>query len=40
MDGVLLRESNNFRVVLTLGQIMRSVAVEVDRSDVEQIGDS
>lgn len=38
MEGVLLRESNNLRVVLTLGQIMRSVAVEVDRSDLEQIG--
>jgi transcription antitermination factor NusG len=40
MEGVLLRENNNLRVVLTLGQIMRSVAVEVDRSDLEQIGES
>jgi transcription antitermination factor NusG len=40
MEGVLLRENNHFRVVLTLGQIMRSVAVEVDRSDVEQIDES
>lgn len=34
-EGVLLRENNKFRVVLTLGQIMRSVAVEVDSSDLE-----
>jgi transcription antitermination factor NusG len=40
MKGVLLRENNNLRVVLTLTQIMRSVAVEVDRSDIEQIGES
>jgi transcription antitermination factor NusG len=40
MEGVLLREKNSFRVVLSLGQIMRSVAVEVDRSDLEPIGES
>jgi transcription antitermination factor NusG len=40
MEGVLLRENNKFRVVLSLGQIMRSVAVEVDSSDLEQIGES
>jgi transcription antitermination factor NusG len=35
MEGVLLRKSNNFRVVLTMMQIMQSVAIEVNESDVE-----
>lgn len=35
MEGVLLRNKNNLRVVLTVGLINQSVAVEVDASDVE-----
>jgi transcription antitermination factor NusG len=35
MEGVVIRRKGGCRVVLTLEQIMRSVAVEVDESDVE-----
>jgi transcription antitermination factor NusG len=35
MEGVLLRRNNGFRVVLSLEQIMQSVAVEVDAFDIE-----
>jgi transcription antitermination factor NusG len=35
--GVLLRHSNNFRVVLTLDLIKQSVAVELEADDVEAI---
>ena len=35
VEGVLVRKKNDFRVVLTLDAIMRSVAVEVDADDVE-----
>lgn len=35
MEGVLMRKKNNFRVVLALDVIMRSVAVEVDADDLE-----
>jgi transcription antitermination factor NusG len=35
IEGVLVRKKNEFRVVLTLDTIMRSVAVEVDADDLE-----
>ena len=35
MEGVLVRKKSNFRVVLALDVIMRSVAVEVDADDLE-----
>jgi transcription antitermination factor NusG len=35
VEGVLVRKKNDFRVVLTLDAIMRSVAVEVDAADIE-----
>lgn len=35
MEGVVVRKKNSFRVVLTLQQIMQSVAVEVDERDLE-----
>ena len=35
VEGILVRRKNEFRVVLTLDTIMRSVAVEVDASDLE-----
>lgn len=35
MEGVLLRKKNNFRVVLTLEMIMKSVTVEVEMEDIE-----
>jgi transcription antitermination factor NusG len=38
VEGVLVRKKNDFRVVLTLGTIMRSIAVEVEADDIEPIG--
>jgi transcription antitermination factor NusG len=35
VEGILARKRNEFRVVLTLDTIMRSVAVEVDIDDIE-----
>ncbi len=35
MQGIVARKKSGFRVVLTLEQIMQSVAVEVDESDLE-----
>ena len=37
MEGVVIRRKSGCRVVLTLEQIMQSVAVEVDESDLECI---
>ena len=37
VEGVLVRKKNDFRVVLTLDAIMRSVAVEVDADDIEPV---
>jgi transcription antitermination factor NusG len=37
MEGVLIRKKNNYRVVLTLDLIVRSVAVEVDAEDLEPV---
>jgi len=39
-EGVLLRKKNNFRVVITLEMIMKSVAVEVGIHDIEPVGRS
>lgn len=36
-EGILVRKKGTFRLVLSVGLIMRSVAVEVDASDVEPI---
>jgi transcription antitermination factor NusG len=36
-NGILVRRKDNFRVVLSIDLIMRSVAVEVDEADVEPI---
>jgi transcription antitermination factor NusG len=38
-EGVVVRKKNGCRVVLTLEQIMQSVAVEVDESDIEAIAE-
>jgi len=35
MDGIVLRKKSSFRIVLTLAQIMQSIAVEVDEKDLE-----
>jgi len=35
MEGVVIRKKNGFRVVLTIEQIMQSIAVEVDEDDLE-----
>jgi hypothetical protein len=37
LEGVLARKKNEFRVVLTLDAIMRSVALEVDAEDLEPV---
>jgi transcription antitermination factor NusG len=37
VQGILVRKKSEFRVVLTLDAIMRSVAVEVDADDLELI---
>jgi transcription antitermination factor NusG len=37
VEGVLVRKKNDFRVVLSLDTIMRSVAVEVDADDIEPV---
>ena len=37
MSGVVLRKKSGCRVVLTMEQIMQSVAVEVDESELECI---
>ena len=35
-----MRKNNGLRVILTLQEIMKSVAVEVEEYDLEPIGDS
>lgn len=37
MEGVLVRQKNQLRVVLTLDLIQRSVAVEIDIEDIELV---
>lgn len=37
VEGILLRKKNEFRFVLTLEAIMRSVAVEVDANNLELV---
>jgi transcription antitermination factor NusG len=37
MEGILVRKKNQFRFILTLDAIMRSVAVEVDAHDLEPV---
>lgn len=37
VEGILVRKKNEFRCVLTLEAIMRSVAVEVDASELELV---
>jgi transcription antitermination factor NusG len=37
VEGILVRKKNDFRFVLTLDAIMRSVAVEVDANDLEPV---
>jgi transcription antitermination factor NusG len=37
VEGILVRKKNQFRFVLTLDAIMRSVAVEVDANDLEPV---
>lgn len=34
LEGVILRKKNNLRIILTLDQIMRSIAVEVDAEEL------
>lgn len=36
-EGILVRKKDKLRVVLSLDLIMRSVAVEIDASDLEWI---
>jgi transcription antitermination factor NusG len=37
VQGILVRKKNDFRVVISLNAIMRSVAVEVDVDDIEPV---
>ncbi len=37
MDGILLRNKGNFRVVLSIDLIMRSIVVDVDAEDIHAI---
>jgi transcription antitermination factor NusG len=37
MEGVLLRQNNGFRMVLSLNHIMRSFSIEVDACDLEPL---
>ena len=37
VEGILIRKKNEFRVVLSLDAIIRSVAVEVDADDLELV---
>ncbi len=39
-EGIVVRKINGVRVILTLQQIMKSVAVEVEESDLELLGNS
>lgn len=39
-EGIVVRKSNGLRVILTLQQIMKSVAVEVEECDLELLGSS
>ncbi len=39
-EGIVVRKSNGLRVVLTLQQIIKSVAVEVEEHDLELLRDS
>jgi transcription antitermination factor NusG len=36
-SGILLRLKNNWRIVISIDAIMRSVSVEIDESDVEAV---
>jgi transcription antitermination factor NusG len=38
LEGILIRRKDKFRVVLSIHMIERSVAVEVDETDVEPVG--
>ena len=40
MQGIVVRRKSGFRVVLTLEQIMQSIAVEVDEEDLEPLASS
>lgn len=39
-EGIVIRKSNGMRVILTLQQIMKSVAVEVEECDLQMLGNS
>ena len=39
MEGVIVRKKSGFRVVLTLEQIMQSIAIEVDEDDLEPVAE-
>jgi hypothetical protein len=37
-EGILVRKKSDFRVVLTLEMIMKSMRVEVELDDIEPLG--
>ena len=40
VEGIVIRKKSGIRVVLTLSLLMQSIAIEVDRDDVEFVGTS
>jgi hypothetical protein len=38
VEGILVRKKNQFRLVLSVDMLAKSVAVEIDSSDVETVG--
>jgi transcription antitermination factor NusG len=37
-EGILLRKKDQFRLIVSIDLIMRSVAVDIDAADVEPLG--
>ena len=37
LEGILIRKKNQFRLVLSVDMLAKSVAVEIDASDIESI---
>ncbi|HTV09631.1 MAG TPA: UpxY family transcription antiterminator [Candidatus Aquilonibacter sp.] len=40
LEGVIIRKKKNFQIVMSLDQIMRSVAIEVEAGDLEPLSPS
>jgi hypothetical protein len=40
VEGILIRKKNQFRLVLSVDMLAKSVAVEIDASDIELIAEA